>query len=144
VNRVCQVEIIESYEHKHQPLGKDKPNESLLRMAKDIATALFRLLSQDGIVMSQSFFRTLCTAYIQESRIAIEKYHALALLNGLVHDRHTEIEASEAFVGSLRSAMQEFAKNPIGVPLMSAWVRVAAAVPDFSERIAEAVKEDNR
>lgn len=144
VNRVCQVEIIESYEHKHQPLGKDKPNESLLRMAKDIATALFRLLSQDGIVMSQSFFRTLCTAYIQESRIAIEKYHALALLNGLVHDRHTEIEASEAFVGSLRSAMQEFAKNPVGVPLMSAWVRVAAAIPDFSERIAEAVIEDNR
>jgi glucosyl-3-phosphoglycerate synthase len=144
VNRVCQVEIIESYEHKHQPLGKDKPNESLLRMARDIATALFRLLSQDGIVMSQSFFRTLCTAYIQESRIAIEKYHALALLNGLVHDRHMEIEASEAFVGSLRSAMQEFAKNPMGVPLMSAWVRVAAAIPDFSERIAEAVEEDNR
>jgi glucosyl-3-phosphoglycerate synthase len=144
VNRVCQVEIIESYEHKHQPLGKDKPNEGLLRMAKDIANALFRLLSQDGIVMSQSFFRTLCSAYIQESRLAIEKYHALSLLNGLSYDRHAEIEASEAFVGSLGSAMQEYVKNPVGIPLMSAWVRVAAAIPDFSDRIAESVELDNR
>lgn len=144
VNRVCQVEIIESYEHKHQSLGKDKPNEGLLRMATDIANALFRLLSQDGIVMSESFFRTLCSAYIQESRLAIEKYHALSLLNGLSYDRHAEIEAAEAFVGSLGRAMKEFVKNPVGIPLMSAWVRVAAAIPDFSDRIAEAVELDNR
>jgi len=144
VNRVCQVEIIEFYEHKHQPLGKDKPNEGLLRMASDIAKALFRVLSQDGIVMSQSFFRTLSTAYIQESRVAIEKYHALSLLNGLAYDRHSEIEAVEAFTGCLGRATKEFTKNPVGIPMLPAWVRVEAAIPDFSDRIAEAVELDNR
>lgn len=143
VNRVCQVEIIESYEHKHQTLAKEKPEEGLLRMASDIAKALFRVLSQDGIVLSQAFFRTLCSAYIQESRVAIEKYHALSMINGLCYDRHSEVEAAEAFIGSLSRAMKEFVKNPVGIPMLSAWVRVAAAIPDFSERLFEAVERDN-
>ena len=112
-------------------------------MANDIAQAMFRVLSQDGLVMSQSFFRTLLTSYLQESRIAIEKYHALSLLSGLPYDRHGEIEAVEVFVGSLKLAVQEFVRDPVGVPMMSAWVRIAAAIPDFAERLHEAVELDN-
>lgn len=144
VNRICQVEIIDFYEHKHQILEKDKQNEGLIRMATDIAKALFRVLTQDGLVMSEAFFRTLMTAYTQESRIAIEKYHALARLNALSYDRHEEIEAVDAFVGSLRLAVKEFINDPVGIPLMAAWVRIVAAIPDFSERINEAVEQDNR
>lgn len=143
-NRICQTEIIDFYEHKHQILQKEKPDEGLIRMATDIAKVLFRVLSQDGLVMSEAFFRTLMTSYIQESRSVIEKYHAVALLNGLIYDRHEEIEAVEAFVGSLRLAVQEFIEDPVGIPMLSAWVRVAAAIPDFSDRIVEAVEQDNR
>jgi glucosyl-3-phosphoglycerate synthase len=113
-------------------------------MASDIAKALLRVLSEDGIVMSQSFFRTLSTAYIQESRVAIEKYHALSLLNGLAYDRNSEIEAVEAFTGCLAIAMKEFTKNPVGITMLPAWVRVEASIPDFADRIAEAVELDNR
>ncbi|RJP90147.1 MAG: glycosyl transferase [Desulfobacteraceae bacterium] len=144
VNRICQVEIIDTYEHKHQSLEKDRPGEGLMRMAADIAKALFRVLSQDGLVMSEAFFRTLLTAYSQESRMAIEKYHALALLNGLVYDRHAEIEAVEVFVDSLKFAMKEFINDPVGIPLLNGWVRVSAALPDLSERMIEAVEQDNR
>lgn len=142
-NRICQVEIAQSYEHKHQVLNREKPDQGLIRMATDIAKALFRVLSHDGIVMSEAFFRTLLTAYIQESRIVIEKYHAVALLNGLTYDRHAEIEASEVFVASLNSAIREFTADPVGIPMLAAWVRVNAALPDFSERLAEAVALDN-
>ena len=144
VNRICQVEIIESYEHKHQILQKNKPTEGLIRMATEIGKALFRVLSQDGLVMSDAFFRTLLTAYIQESRTAVEKYHALALLNGLTYDRHEEIEAVDAFVGSMKLAIDEFVNDPVGIPMMAAWVRVEAAIRDFSERLNEAVEEDNK
>lgn len=143
-NRICQVEITQSYEHKHQVLQKDKPEQGLIRIATDIAKALFRVLSHDGIVMNQAFFRTLLTVYIRESRIVIEKYHALSLLNGLTYDRHAEIEASEAFVASLRAAIKEFVADSVGIPMLAAWVRVNAAIPDFSERLAEAVDLDNR
>ena len=144
VNRICQVEVMDTYEHKHQTLERDKQDEGLSRMANDIAQAMFRVLSQDGLVMSQSFFRTLLTSYIQESRVAIEKYHALSLLSGLPYDRHGEIEASEIFVGSLKLAMLEFVKDPVGIPMMPAWVRITAAIPDFKERLSEAVELDNQ
>jgi glucosyl-3-phosphoglycerate synthase len=143
VNRICQVEIAEYYEHKHQVLEKKKPSEGLIRMACDIAKTLFRVLSQDGVVMSDAFFRTLLTAYIQEARIAIEKYHALSLINGLSYDRHTEIEAVEAFVESLRCAVSEFVEDPVGIPMLPAWARVSAAIPDFQDRLNEIVENDN-
>jgi glucosyl-3-phosphoglycerate synthase len=142
VNRICQVEIAEYYEHKHQLLEKGQPDEGLIRMACDIAKALFRVLSQDGVVLSSAFFRTLLTAYIQEARIAIEKFHALSLINGLPYDRHTEIEAVEAFVDSLRCGIDEFVADPVGIPLLPAWVRVAAAIPDFQDRLRECVERD--
>ncbi len=143
-NRICQVEIIDTYEHKHQILRKGKPTEGLIRMATEIGKALFRVLSQDGLVMSEAFFRTLLMTYIQESRIAIEKFHALALLNGLNYDRHEEIEAVDAFVGAMKLAIDEFVGDPVGIPMMAAWVRVEAAIQDFSERLKEAVEKDNR
>jgi len=143
VNRICQVEIVEPYEHKHQALEKDRPSEGLIRMACDIAKALFRVLSQDGIILSSAFFRTMLTAYIQEARISIEKYHALSLINGLAYDRHSEIEAVEAFVDSLKCAIPEFIEDPVGIPMMPAWARVAAAIPDFQERLEECVERDN-
>jgi glucosyl-3-phosphoglycerate synthase len=144
VNRICQVEVIESYDHKHQILEMNDPGQGLIRMATDIGHALFRVLSEDGLVMSEAFFRTLLTSYIQESRIAIEKYYALALLNGLIYDRHVEIEAVDAFVVSLKIAMEEFVKDPVGCPMLAAWVRVWAAMPGFSERLYSVVEEDNR
>jgi glucosyl-3-phosphoglycerate synthase len=143
VNRICQVEITDYYEHKHQVLRKKKPGKGLIRMACDIAKTLFRVLSQDGVVLSDAFFRTLLTAYIQEARIAIEKYHALSLINGLIYDRHTEIEAVEAFVDSLRCAVSEFVEDPVGVPMLPAWARVSAAIPDFQDRLSACVEHDN-
>ncbi|MEK6653560.1 MAG: glycosyl transferase, partial [Thermodesulfobacteriota bacterium] len=60
------------------------------------------------------------------------------------YDRHEEIEAVDAFVGSMKLAIDEFVGDPIGIPMMAAWVRVEAAMRDFSERLNEAVEEDNR
>lgn len=112
-------------------------------MATDIAEALMRVLSQDGAVLSEPFFKTLFTSYIEESRIIIEKFHALALINGLTYDRHSEIEATEAFVDCLKHAAQNYTSDPVGIPMMSAWARIRAAIPDFQDRLNEAVEEDN-
>ncbi len=141
--RICQVEIAEAYEHKHQTIDQNDPDSGLMRMATDIGEAMLRVLSQDGIVLSEAFFRTLAMAYSEESRIAIEKYHALSLLNGLFYDRHSEIEATEAFVACLKKASHKFASDPVGIPMLSAWVRIRAAIPDFQDRLQEAVEQDN-
>lgn len=141
--RVCQVEIADTYKHKHQQLSKDQPQAGLVRMATDIATTLFGILAQGGLVLSQPLFDTLLASYLRYSRLAIEQYNALAHLNGLEYDRHEEIEAVETFVTCLKAAQVSFKENPIGAPLMSSWVRVRAAIPDFPTRLRGAVDREN-
>lgn len=143
VQRVCQVELAETYHHKHQTLAKGEPDRGLTGMAVDISGTLFRVLAHGGIQLSPSFFRTLIATYTQKARLAIEQYHSLAQLNGLDYNRHDEIEAVESFVSALRVAHQEFEENPLGVPLLSAWVRVRAGVPGFPRRLRDAVDLDN-
>jgi len=144
VNRIAQVELIETYEHKHQEIKiKNNTESRLLKMATDIAKTLFRVLSQDGIEMSHAFFQTILTTYIQEAWSAIEKYNGLALINGLKYDRNEEFEVVEAFVETLKKGINEFRKDPVGIPMLSAWVRINAALPDFSQRMANAVGLDN-
>jgi len=41
LKRLCQVDIADNYEHKHQSLSSDDPHKGLLRMTVDIAKALF-------------------------------------------------------------------------------------------------------
>ncbi len=142
LKRICQVEILDSYEHKHQKIGFRDPSRGLMRMCMDISQALFRFLSQDGIVMSEEFFRTLTVAYLREARSALDKYQALAYINGLRYDLDRETKAVEAFVRSLEMAIREYKNNPLGVPLMPSWSRVVAAEPSFPDAIIEAVNED--
>ncbi len=143
VERICQVEIIENYEHKHQKIEKGNVKEGLGKMANEIAKALFLYLTESGFVLSEAFFRTLLTSYTNEARRAIERYNALALLNGLPYDRHAEIEAVEVFVEAIRNAEREFVSDPINVPILPAWTRVRAAIPDFVKRLREVVLEEN-
>lgn len=143
VGQICQVEITDNYEHKHQVISRERPDQGLVRMAGDIARSLFRVLSQDGIVMSEGFFRTLLTAYIHEARVAVEKYRSVSLINGLTYDRHEEDESVEVFVGALRGAIDAFIQDPVGIPTLPGWVRIAAAIPDFQERLDACVEKDN-
>jgi len=143
VHRVCQVEIADTYHHKHQQLSKDNPQAGLVRMATDIATTLFGILAQGGMVLSKSLFDTLLASYLRFSRLAIEQYNALAQLNGLAYDRHEEVEAVETFAQCLKTAQFSFREDPIGAPLMSSWVRVRAAIPEFPTRLQAAVDREN-
>ncbi|OHD66880.1 MAG: glycosyl transferase [Spirochaetes bacterium RBG_13_51_14] len=143
VNRVAQVEILDNYDHKHQNIDRNIPDSGLMRMASEISKTLFRVLTQDGIVMSGSFFRTLLAVYIQESRFAIEKYNALAIMNGIAYDRHEEIANTEIFVDVLKTSVAEFMENPIDVPMLPAWVRVRVALPGFQYKFIQAIEADN-
>ncbi len=144
INKVAQVELMESYEHKHQDIRKGLRDRGLLRMAGDIAKTMLRVLTQDGIVLSDAFFRTLLTTYMQESRFAIEKYHGLSMINGLSYDRHEEIEAVELFVDVLKESIGKFISDPVEIPMLAAWTRIDAAIPDFADRLNDAVEMDNK
>ncbi|MEA2110270.1 MAG: glycosyl transferase [Pseudomonadota bacterium] len=143
--RVCQVELLANYEHKHQELKKGQDSESgLSKMVIDITRALFRILAQDGLVFTPAVVRSLRVTYINFARVNIEKYDALAKLNGLRFERHEEISAVEQFSTALTMASERFMEDPIGTPLMPGWHRVISAESDFGNRMIEVIEAENR
>ena len=72
----------------------------------------------------------------------IDRYYADAMLNGLQFDRHEEELAVSTFAKSLQQAAQEFAEDPLGLPLIPNWNRVVSAIPEFFPLLLDAVAED--
>jgi glucosyl-3-phosphoglycerate synthase len=137
--RVCQVDIADTYEHKHQVLSSDDPEKGLMKMTIDISKSIFRTLASEGVIFSDGFFKSLSVAYLRLAEDTIQKYEADAAINGLEFDRHEEAKAVESFVRAI-----SLAKNPMGTPLIPNWNRVAAAIPGVLEMLKKAVDEDNR
>ncbi|MDX1808692.1 MAG: glycosyl transferase [Sulfurospirillaceae bacterium] len=141
--RICQTEIIESYEHKHQSLGSRNTGEGIYKMAVDISKTIFRVMAQQGVVFSESAFKTLQATYYQESRFEISKFNALSKLNSIDYNREKEINAVNMFEEAIKEAAIDFYRDPMGAPLLSPWITVRSVLPDFADKFAKYVEEDN-
>jgi len=139
--RICQSEIMESYEHKHQDLGREAGG-GVSKMTKEIAETIFRIMSQTGVIFSNAKFKSLLATYFEESRHAITQYSSISEVNGLEYNRQDEIAAITEFTDSLGLANEDFNKNPMGVPALSAWTAVRSVLPNFTYQFKEAVMED--
>ena len=142
--RVCQADIADSYEHKHQSLSSDNPDAGLLKMTVDITKALFRNLATEGVILSEAILKTLRATYLQLAQDTTVKYENVAAINGLHFDRHEERIAVETFLKGMSIAADTFLKDPLGVPMISNWNRVAAAMPDVFDRLLDAVEKDQQ
>ncbi len=140
VARVCQVDLAETYEHKHQTLSGDDPTKGLRRMTCEVAKSLLRTLAGEGLVFTQDHFRSLQVRYVRMAEDTINRYYADAMINGLEFDRHEEEAAVAAFVESLRQAIQEFLEAPLGNPQIPNWNRVLAAIPDFFDLLRNSIE----
>jgi glucosyl-3-phosphoglycerate synthase len=143
-SRTCQVDLMDTYDHKHQVLSADDPTQGLRRMTCDIARSLFRNMASEGIVFTQDDFRTLAVRYVRMAEDTIRRYYADAVLNGLEFDLHGEELAVNAFSASLRTASDHFVSDPLGTPLIPNWNRVSAVLPDIYERLVQAVEPQLR
>ncbi len=144
LKRICQVEICENYEHKHQALSATDPTRGLTKMSVDISKSLFQTLGSEGVVLSKSAFLSLITTYLRTAQDTIQQYHGDAAINSLVFDRHQESVAVEAFVNAIRIASERYLEDPLGHPLIPSWNRVTSAIPNFLDDLNEAVEQDNK
>lgn len=142
LKRVCQVELCENYDHKHQELSEDDATRGLHRMVVDIASSLIRNLASYGVEFDSGFLNTLTAAYLRTAQDAIASYNDDAALNGLGFDRHEEERAVETFTRALRAAGLGFVRDPMGAPQIPNWNRVTSALPDLLEELREAVEAD--
>lgn len=142
-NRLCQVDIADNYDHKHQPLSDKDPDAGLSKMSLDISKAIFRKLATYGVVFNRGVFRTVKATYYRIALDFIETYYNDAVMNGLQVDRHQEEKAVELFSENIMNAGKDFLDKPMETPFIPSWNRVVSAVPDILERLYDAVEEDN-
>jgi glucosyl-3-phosphoglycerate synthase len=144
LRRICQVDLSDNYEHKHQPLTLGDPNKGLLKMGTDIAKSIFRTMASKGYTLTNEFFVTLRASYLRIAQDLIARYECDSEINGLDYDRHREDSSAEAFVQCIVSAGQQFLETPFEVPHIPNWNRVLSAVPNIKELLIDAVEKDNK
>ena len=142
-NRLCQADIADVYDHKHQKLSPDDDSSGLSKMSVDIAKALFRKLATRGVTFNTETFRSLKATYYRIALDFVETYHNDAVMNGLSLDIHSEEKAVELFAENIMKAGEAFLDRPMERPFIPSWSRVISAVPDVLERLSEAVEADH-
>ncbi len=143
-SRICQVDIADVYDHKHQEISADDPQKGLSRMSTDITKAIIRKLATQGEVLSMETFRSLKATYYRTALDFIQRFYDDAVINGLSIDRHKEEKAVELFAENIVRAGDVFINNPMETPFMPSWNRVISAIPDILDHVYEAVEEDNK
>ncbi len=141
-NRLCQADIADSYDHKHQKLSSEDASKGLAKMSIDISKALFRKLATNGVVFNSETFRSIKATYFRIALDFIETYYNDALMNGLKLDVHNEERAVELFATNILVAGQSFLENPMEKPFIPSWNRVTSAVPGVLNEIHQAVLDD--
>ncbi len=143
-NRVCQIDIADNYDHKHQPLSNADPSKGLNKMSSDIAKVLFRKLATKGYCLGQEKFRSIKASYYRIALDMVGFYHKDATLNGLKFDTDSEERAVEVFAENIMRAGDEFSYSPMETPFIPSWDRVKSAIPDIEYKLRKAVDEDNK
>jgi len=142
--RICQVDIADIYDHKHQSLSQDNDQAGLSKMSIDITKAFFRKLATDGVVFNNGLFRTLKATYLRIGLDLVDSYRCDARMNGLDFDVHTEEQMVELFAENLMKAGDAFINNPLEQPFIPHWNRVVSAIPDIYEQLIDAVEKDHQ
>ncbi len=140
---ICQVDLADTYDHKHQNLSINNEKQGLSRMSIDIIKTFIKKLATQGHSFSKEQFRSLKATYYRAALDLIDAYRNDAQMNGLKFDSHTEEKAVELFAANIMKAGDAFYQNPMDTPFIPTWSRVKSAIPDFLIRLEKAVNEDN-
>ncbi|MGB0935932.1 MAG: glycosyl transferase [Colwellia sp.] len=143
-NRICQVDIATTYDHKHQDLSLGNTAGGLSKMSIDISKAFIRKLATQGETFTPEKFRTLKATYYRIALDYVETYRNDAMMNGLTLDIHNEEKAVEMFAQNILTAGDTFLDKPMDTPFIPSWNRVISAIPDILSQLKEAVELDNQ
>ena len=142
-NRLCQVDIADLYDHKHQDISLDDKSLGLSRMSIDITKAIIRKLASQGETFSMSIFRSLKATYYREALDFVQIFKKDALMNAYDLDVHEEEIAVELFAQNIMFAGKVFLDSPMETPNIPTWNRIDTALPNFLKDLRLAVEKDN-
>jgi glucosyl-3-phosphoglycerate synthase len=117
---ICQSQLCENYEHKHQEMHAGDTTKGLNKMAVEVTTALLREVSDPEM---------------------LEKL-VEGLANGLAYDQDKELAAIDIFAAAVEVSLHRM-DDEEELPPLPAWEEVEGIVPGLKEAIVKAVNKDN-
>lgn len=142
--RICQVEIGDAYEHKHQDVSIDDASAGLSKMSNDISRNIYAKLATNGTIFNEGTFRSIKATYQRIALDFVEQFSADAVINGLTIDRDREEHMVDMFAKNIYKAGIDYLDYPYQVPYMPSWKRVISALPEVTEEFYNIVEEDNK
>ena len=124
-NRICQIDIADTYEHKHQELSEDDRDFGLSRMSIDIVKVIIRKLATQGYCFGPDTFSTLKASYFRIALDMVRHYQTDAEVNGLGYDIDSEERAVGLFAENIMRAGSDFSYAPMETPFIPSWARVS-------------------
>jgi glucosyl-3-phosphoglycerate synthase len=144
IKSICQADLCDNFDHKHQEISVRDPDKGLNKMAIDISKSLFRTMAAEGIILDTGVFDTLLSSYQRQAEDAVRHYAADAAINGLAFDRHEEESMVSVFANSIRIAAKAFLADPLGATFISNWNRVQSALPEILRELLVTIQQDNQ
>ncbi len=120
----------EPFDHKHQDISPEDHTKGLNKMAIDIVTTLMHaLIVEEGLEISDTFFRDLAILYQAVAEDQIKKYSDDASFSNLRYDRDTEEEmVKKVFRNSILQAGDHLASP---YKLTEKFLRLVHTFPEF-------------
>jgi len=143
-SHLCQVDIAENYDHKHQNLSNQDKEKGLSKMSIEITKAIFKKLATDGINFTEESLRTTKATYYRIALDLIDSYQNDAIFNGLDYKTHEEEKMVEMFADNIKHAGKLFLKDNDEAPFIPSWNRVVSAIPDIFTQLLDAVERDRK
>jgi len=141
---ICQVDIADKYDHKHQDFSRQDKKKGLSKMSIEIAKAIFKKLATDGISFSQESLRTTKATYYRIALDLVDSYRNDAIFNGLNYETHEEEMMVEMFAENIKHAGHLFLEDSDEAPFIPSWHRVSSALPDIYADLLDAVEADRK
>ena len=143
-SHLCQVDIAENYDHKHQTLSSEDKQKGLSKMSIEITKAIFKKLATDGINFTDESLRTTKATYYRIALDLIDSYQNDAIFNGLNYETHEEEMMVEMFAENIKHAGKLFLEDTDEAPFIPSWDRVSNAIPDIFTQLLDAVEADRK
>jgi glucosyl-3-phosphoglycerate synthase len=141
-HRVCQVDIAETYDHKHQDLSEKDPLGGLNKMACDVTLCLLRTISAGSTIPVSIDAKKLVPNYLRVAREMMRFYAADARINLLQYDYAIEDQTATMFASAIDRAISIFSNTPYQPPGAPGWSEIEERLSGTASAIAEAVRLD--
>ena len=141
---ICQVDIADRYDHKHQTMFQSGPGLGLSQMSIDIVKTFFIQLAALGSIITFDNCKFICDSYRRIAYDLIDKYQHDAIINGLTYDKNYEQQMIDIFSKNIYNSGIEYVNSKSdNIFFFPSWEKVKERSEYFLASFYNIIEADN-